>query len=92
MDGKPLILYLTVHEKSMGFVLGQHDKNKMKKRTIYYLSKKFTKYESKYIRVKSMSHCHPKAANKHYFILLAIDYFTKWVKKASYDNVTKGVV
>ena len=23
--GKPLILYLTIHEKSMGCVLGQHD-------------------------------------------------------------------
>ena len=26
VQGKPLILYLTVHEKSMGCVLGQHDK------------------------------------------------------------------
>ena len=25
VQGKPLILYLTVHEKSMGCVLGQHD-------------------------------------------------------------------
>ena len=25
VQGRPLILYLTVHEKSMGCVLGQHD-------------------------------------------------------------------
>ena len=45
---KPLILYLTIHEKSMDCVLGQHDETKKKEDVIYYLSKKFTKYESKY--------------------------------------------
>ncbi|XP_050918754.1 uncharacterized protein LOC127136206 [Lathyrus oleraceus] len=34
----------------------------------------------------------PKASNGHCFILVAIDYFTKWVKAASYANVTKQVV
>ena len=50
--GKPLILYLTVHEKSMGCVLGQHDETEKKEHVIYYLSKKFTEYESKYPRWK----------------------------------------
>ena len=27
---KPLILYLTIHEKSMGYVLGQHDETRKK--------------------------------------------------------------
>ena len=45
---KPLILYLTVHERSMGCVLGQHDETRRKEQAIYYLSKKFTDYESKY--------------------------------------------
>ena len=45
---KPLIMYLTVQEKSMGYVLGQHDETGKKKHAIYYLSKKFTEYESKY--------------------------------------------
>ena len=45
--GKPLILYLTVYEKLMGYVLGQHDKTGKKEHAIYYLSKKFTKCESK---------------------------------------------
>jgi hypothetical protein len=34
----------------------------------------------------------PKASNEHRFILVAIDYFTKWVEAASYANVTKQVV
>jgi len=33
----------------------------------------------------------PKA-NGHRFILVAIDYFTKWVEAASYTNVTRKVV
>ena len=49
IPGKPLILYLTIHEKSMGCVLGQHDETGKKEHAIYYyLSKKFTDYESKY--------------------------------------------
>jgi len=34
----------------------------------------------------------PKASNGHRFILVAINYFTKWVEAASYANVTKQVV
>jgi ribonuclease HI len=34
----------------------------------------------------------PKASNGHLSILVAIDYFTKWVEAASYANVTKQVV
>ena len=34
----------------------------------------------------------PKASNGHRFILMAIDYFTKWVEAASYSNVTRKVV
>ena len=34
----------------------------------------------------------PKASNGHRFILVAIDYFTKWVEDASYASVTKQVV
>ena len=28
----------------------------------------------------------PKASNGHHFILVAIDYFTKWMEVASYAN------
>ncbi|KAL0540988.1 hypothetical protein IC582_021015 [Cucumis melo] len=34
----------------------------------------------------------PKASNGHRFILVAIDYFTKWVEAASYKSVTKKTV
>ncbi|GLT87856.1 hypothetical protein SLE2022_059130 [Rubroshorea leprosula] len=34
----------------------------------------------------------PKACNGHQFILVAIDYFTKWVEATSYASVTKKVV
>ena len=34
----------------------------------------------------------PTASNGHHFILVAIDYFTKWVEAASFASVTKNVV
>jgi len=34
----------------------------------------------------------PKASNKHHFVLVTIDYFTKWVEAASYASVTRSVV
>ena len=34
----------------------------------------------------------PNASNGYRFILVAIDYFTKWVEATSYANVTKQVV
>ena len=34
----------------------------------------------------------PKVSNVHCFILVVIDYFTKWVEVTSYANVTKQVV
>ncbi|KAL4280265.1 hypothetical protein GQ457_03G011170 [Hibiscus cannabinus] len=35
---------------------------------------------------------HPKASNGHRFILVAIDYFTKWVEAASYASITRATV
>ncbi|XP_070024994.1 uncharacterized protein [Nicotiana sylvestris] len=34
----------------------------------------------------------PSASNGHNFILVTIDYFTKWVETASYRAVTKKIV
>ena len=48
VEGRPLIIYLTVLEDSMGCVLGQQDETGKKEFAIYYLSKKFTDYETRY--------------------------------------------
>nr|XP_027190985.1 protein NYNRIN-like [Cicer arietinum] len=48
VPGKPLIMYLTVLDESMGCVLGQHDESGRKEHAIYYLSKKFTSCETRY--------------------------------------------
>jgi len=48
VPGRPLILYLTILDGSMGCVLGQHDETGKKEHAIYYLSKKFTDCEQRY--------------------------------------------
>ena len=45
---RPLVMYLTVLDNSMGSVLGQHDESGRKEHVIYYLSKKFTDCETRY--------------------------------------------
>jgi len=51
---RPLILYLTTPERVMRCVLGQQDESGMKERAIYYLSRKFTYFESKYTTVEKL--------------------------------------
>ena len=46
--GIRLLLYLSVSDSAFGCVLGQHDETGKKERAIYYISKKFTPYESHY--------------------------------------------
>ncbi|GAU31738.1 hypothetical protein TSUD_146250 [Trifolium subterraneum] len=48
VEGRPLIMHLTVLEESMGCVLGQQDETGRKEHAIYYLCKKFTDCESRY--------------------------------------------
>ena len=48
LEGRPLIMYLTMLENSMGCVLGQHDESGRKENAIYYLGKKFTDCETRY--------------------------------------------
>ena len=42
------MLYLSVSYNTFGCVLGQHDETWKKELPIYYISKKFTTYESRY--------------------------------------------
>ncbi|KAE8716368.1 PCF11P-similar protein 4 [Hibiscus syriacus] len=54
IPNKPLILYLTVFEKSMGCVLAQHDETGRRERAIYYLSKKFTDCATRYSSIEKL--------------------------------------
>src|ERR1044072_3061835 len=51
-EGRPLIMYLTVLENSIGCVLGKHDESGRKEYAIYYLSKKFTDCETRYSQLE----------------------------------------
>ena len=67
---------LTVHERSMGFILGQYDETGCKEQAIYYLSKKFTDYESKYSSLEKMCcalACVAKRLRQYMF------YHTTWL-------------
>ena len=48
VPGRPLILYMTVLDESMGGVLGQYDESGKKEWVVYYLSKKFMACEMNY--------------------------------------------
>ena len=74
--GRPLILYLIVHEKSMGCVLGQHDETGRKEQAINYLRKKFTDYESKYSSLEKMCCALAWAAQRLRQYML---YHTTWL-------------
>ena len=45
---RPLILYVTILDESMGCMLGQHDESGKRERVVYYLSKKFMTCEMNY--------------------------------------------
>ncbi|KAA3469334.1 protein NYNRIN-like [Gossypium australe] len=51
---RPLILYLTVFNNSMGCVLVQHDELGRNEKAINYLSKKFTECEMKYLSIENL--------------------------------------
>ena len=52
VPGRPLIMYMTILDESMGCMLGQHDESGKRKRVVYYLSKKFTACEMNYSLLK----------------------------------------
>jgi len=77
----PLILYLTVTEVTMRYVLCQHDETRKKERVIYYLSKKFTKYESRYMTIEKLC-CALVWVEKNYKIICCIilrGWFQWWI-------------
>uniref|UniRef100_A0A2N9H9P6 Uncharacterized protein n=1 Tax=Fagus sylvatica TaxID=28930 RepID=A0A2N9H9P6_FAGSY len=73
--GRPLILYLTVQEASMGCMLGQQDETGKKEQAIYYLSKKFTEPETRYLLVEKTCCALAWASKKLRQYML---YYTTW--------------
>ena len=74
--GRPLILYLTVQEASMGCMLGQQDGTGKKEQAIYYLSKKFTEPETRYMLVEKTCCALAWASKKLRQYML---YYTTWL-------------
>ena len=52
---RPLILYTTLLDESMGCVLRHHNESEKRERAIYYLSKKFIACEMNYSLLERMS-------------------------------------
>jgi hypothetical protein len=74
--GRPLILYLTVQKASMGCILGQQDEAGKKEHAIYYLSKKFTEPQTRYMLVKK-TYCALAWASKK--LRQYMLYFATWL-------------
>ena len=50
-SGKPLLLYLAIIEDAVGSMLAQEDDHK-NERALYYLSKRFHDYETRYTNIE----------------------------------------
>ena len=51
--GRPLLLYLSVSNMTLGCILTQIDDSR-KERAIYYLSKRMLEYEVKYVMIERL--------------------------------------
>ena len=71
-----LILYLVVQETSMGCMLGQVAQPDQRENAIYYLSKKFTNCEIKYIANEKTCCALAWASHKLQWYML---YYTMWL-------------
>ena len=54
--GKPLLLYLFIIGDAVGSMLAQEDNDK-NERAVYYLSKRFHDYETKYTPIEKVTCC-----------------------------------
>ena len=70
IPGKPLILYVSVIDDSVGVVLAQHDEEE-KERATYYLSKLFNEAKKKYTAMEKTYAGVVWVAQKlkHYFLM-----------------------
>lgn len=81
----PLILYMTIHDCSMGCVLGQHDKTGKKEQVIYYLSKRFIDYKTKYTPLEKtyLSLVYVTKRLRHYFLSYKV-FLISWINPIKY--------
>ncbi|KAA0063219.1 hypothetical protein E5676_scaffold556G00030 [Cucumis melo var. makuwa] len=84
-------------EHGIGVVLISPDENvfPLMAKLCFECTHNITEYEACIMGLQGMNVIGPsdsKASNGHRFILVAIDYFTKWIEAASYCNVIRGVV
>uniref|UniRef100_A0A2N9EM86 Reverse transcriptase n=1 Tax=Fagus sylvatica TaxID=28930 RepID=A0A2N9EM86_FAGSY len=75
-DDVPSFYILTVQEASMGCMLGQQDETGKKEQAIYYLSKKFTEPETRYLLVEKTCCALAWASKKLRQYML---YYTTWL-------------
>src|SRR5262249_55085972 len=78
IPGKPLLLYVSVIDNSVGAVLAQHDENG-KERAAYYLSKLFNEAKKKYTAMEKTYVPVVWVAQKlkHYFLIHEIKLIAK---------------
>ena len=79
VPGRPLILYMTVLDESMGCMLGQHDKFGKREWVVYYLSKKFTACEMNYSLLERT--CYALVWAAHWLRQYMLSYTTWLVSK-----------
>ncbi|XP_027337849.1 uncharacterized protein LOC113851537 [Abrus precatorius] len=79
-----------IHEGSFGTHVNGHAMAKKILRAGYYLLTMEANCFCYGIDV--IGHIEPKVSNGHRFILVAINYFTKWFEATSYASVTQNVV
>ena len=75
MHGKPLLLYLSTIEDAVGSMLAQKDDDK-NERAVYYLSKRFHDYETRYTSIEKSCFALVWAVQKLRHIILR---FQIWV-------------
>ncbi|XP_050216005.1 uncharacterized protein LOC126667079 [Mercurialis annua] len=77
-SGKPLTLYLSIEEQSMGAMLAQEDVGYVE-HAVYYLSKKLSENEQKYTMIEKMCLAMVWLTKKlrHYFMTYQIDVVSK---------------
>jgi len=76
---RPIILYMTMLDESMGCVLGQHDESEKREQVVYYLSKKFTACEMNYYLLERT--CCALVWAAHCLRLYMLNYTTWLVSK-----------